>query len=103
MKFTFILINIIILILFVNKCMTKSFQNTNEKLNVIDKLSNENNKDEIKDQLINAILSKNSEKIIENAKRSLFNIKIYYDIVHLKDGVVMLIPKDYNKNHYFIG
>ena len=35
-------------------------------------------------------------------KRS-FHIEIYYDIVRLKDGAVLLVPKDKNKNHYFIG
>ena len=36
------------------------------------------------------------------AKRS-FQIQTYYDAVVQKDGTILLIPKDVNKNHYFIG
>jgi hypothetical protein len=35
-------------------------------------------------------------------KRS-FQIQTYYDAVVQKDGSILLIPKDVNKNHYFIG
>jgi len=41
------------------------------------------------------------------AKRNFFakhhDIHIYYDLVKLKNGMVILVPKDKNKNHYFIG
>lgn len=41
------------------------------------------------------------------AKRGFFSkhhdIQIYYEVVRLKNGLVLLVPKDVNKNHYFIG
>ncbi len=43
-----------------------------------------------------------SSDSLSKKKRS-FNIRIYYDIIRMKDGTVLLIPKDVNKNHYFIG
>ena len=45
---------------------------------------------------------KKSNKILGKNKRS-FQIQTYYDAVIQKDGSILLIPKDVNKNHYFIG
>ena len=80
-----------------------------------------------KKMLLKKILIKNLESLYENgsnmdyeteyepkdlktreiAKRGFLSehhkIKIYYDIVKLRDGTVILVPKDANKNHYFIG
>ena len=44
---------------------------------------------------------KNAKLVIKN-KRS-FQIQTYYDAIIQKDGSILLIPKDVNKNHYFIG
>ena len=38
-----------------------------------------------------------------NKIKTMFKIKIYYDIVHKPNGEIYFIPKDTNKNHYFIG
>jgi hypothetical protein len=32
-----------------------------------------------------------------------FQIQTYYDLLLRNDGSIMLIPKDVNRNHYFIG
>ena len=32
-----------------------------------------------------------------------FDIKTFFSPIYRKDGSVLLIPKDTNKNHYFIG
>lgn len=45
---------------------------------------------------------KKSNKFMGKNKRS-FQIQTYYDAVVQKDGTILLIPKDVNKNHYFIG
>jgi hypothetical protein len=45
---------------------------------------------------------KKSNKFLGKNKRS-FQIQTYYDAVVQKDGTILLIPKDVNKNHYFIG
>ncbi len=39
---------------------------------------------------------------IKTHKRG-FNIQTFYSPVYRKDGKILLIPKDSNKNHYFIG
>ena len=44
-----------------------------------------------------------SEDYMTNKLKRSFHIEIYYDIIRLKDGSVLLVPKDKNKNHYFIG
>jgi hypothetical protein len=50
------------------------------------------------------------EELIKNKLKSLFGIKkrgfqiqTYYDALIQNDGSILLIPKDVNKNHYFIG
>ena len=32
-----------------------------------------------------------------------FGIKLYYEIIELDDGRLVSVPRDVNKNHYFIG
>jgi hypothetical protein len=50
----------------------------------------------------NLDLFKNSRPFSKGNKRS-FQIQTYYDALMQKDGSILLIPKDVNKNHYFIG
>lgn len=38
-----------------------------------------------------------------NNKKRGFDIKTFYSPIYRKDGSVILVPKDINKNHYFIG
>jgi hypothetical protein len=41
-------------------------------------------------------------EISRKSKRG-FQIQTYYDALVQNDGSILLIPKDVNKNHYFIG
>lgn len=41
-------------------------------------------------------------RIRKSLKRS-FDIRTYYDALVQNDGSILLIPKDINRNHYFIG
>lgn len=43
-----------------------------------------------------------SEEYTSKSKRG-FQIQTYYDALVQSDGSIILIPKDVNKNHYFIG
>lgn len=43
-----------------------------------------------------------SIQMMNNNKRA-FQIKTYFDALVQNDGSILLIPKDVNKNHYFIG
>jgi hypothetical protein len=39
----------------------------------------------------------------QKSKKRGFQIQTYFDALVQKDGSILLIPKDVNKNHYFIG
>lgn len=71
-----------------------------------------------KKMLLKKILVKNLKSLYdmdydaENEQKDVFKrgflsehhkIKIYYNVMRLQDGTVILVPKDTNKNHYFIG
>ena len=67
--------------------------------------------EELKNELVEnddlSAIDNDNDKSEKISKRGFFSkhhdIKIYYDIVKLKNGMVILVPKDKNKNHYFIG
>lgn len=40
--------------------------------------------------------------LYKQSKRA-FHIKTYFDALVQNDGSILLVPKDVNKNHYFIG
>jgi hypothetical protein len=44
----------------------------------------------------------NERPIVINKKRN-FKMRVYYDVKVQNDGSVLLIPKDVNRGHYFIG
>lgn len=64
-----------------------------ESGNILEPSSSNKNKS-IKKIKLNEISRKN--------KRG-FQIQTYYDALVQNDGTILLIPKDINKNHYFIG
>ncbi|RNA37718.1 hypothetical protein BpHYR1_052996 [Brachionus plicatilis] len=41
-------------------------------------------------------------QLYKQSKRA-FHIKTYFDALIQDDGSILLVPKDVNKNHYFIG
>ncbi len=45
----------------------------------------------------------NDSKFSKLFKPSFDHISIYYDVHITKNGILYLIPKDLNQNHYFIG
>ena len=65
----------------------------NSRLNVENFYSKNDNDDSNAD---------NSEQKSEGFKRSL-RMKMYYNAVMKDDGSFVLIPKDFNRGHYFIG
>ena len=58
---------------------------------------------EVDDNLIDSHKNRPNNKLKRGFFSKHHDIQIYYDVVKLKNGFVMLVPKDVNKNHYFIG
>ncbi len=101
--------------LLLDAALGKSLKGSNEDYD----LESDTSSDEIDKKLFKALLmasklsaddDDDSDQIDEDkhpAKRNFFakhhDIHIYYDLVKLKNGMVILVPKDKNKNHYFIG
>ena len=96
--------------------LAMSLKDVNEELD----LSSDTSSDELDRKLLKALLlasqlstdtdddnSQVDEDRQQPVKRNFFakhhDIRIYYDVVKLKNGMVILVPKDHNKNHYFIG
>jgi hypothetical protein len=78
--------------------------NPDESEKIFDGYNNvmENFPEEIEKEPNEKVRYNRSPFILEKSKRR-FKMKVYYDVVVQNDGSVLLIPKDINRGHYFIG
>ncbi len=77
-----------------------SFKNSNTNNNVnSEDLANADNMENFKRSSRNFKL----QSLLNNKIKRGFQIQTYYDALVQNDGSILLIPKDVNKNHYFIG
>ena len=94
------------------------YNNLNRQSGFVDEIIKEPNYKTLSDMLIaagtrdTANVGINREKktlklrdllIQQKSKKRGFQIQTYFDALVQKDGSILLIPKDVNKNHYFIG